>query len=231
MSNNKYLKLSLLLVCFIYDVRANDLEPLCVSEYEKTTVLIVGDSISKCYSNYICEYMPNGVSVYHNKTNALDSGSGRRRLDLWIDNRQWDLAYFNFGMHDIIHDRDGKPLCKSPECKLPRTSIDNYKQNLNAILFSLNKNVRSIVYAETTPFLPDVKDTQWHNEDVPIYNSAAAEVMKGKNIKVDDLYSVVVGKLSDIQVKNDVHFKPDGCRLLAKHVAETMKSTLNLNSD
>jgi hypothetical protein len=211
-----------LVIAFAKNAFANDLELLCLSGEPQKNILIIGDSISKCYSNNVCGYMPKGYAVYRNKNNALDSSSGRRRLDLWVDKRHWDLVYFNFGLHDIIHDRVIRPSCVDSECKLQRTSAESYKANLKSILFSLKKYSSNIVYATTTPFLPDVKGWLRVPGDVQLYNSMALEVMEGQQIIVDDLYSLMIDKLPELQVKEDVHFKPEGCKVLANQVAETI---------
>jgi acyl-CoA thioesterase-1 len=226
MLSKKTLAMAIAGVMLVQNALANDLELICPSDAPLKNILIIGDSVSKCYSSYICEYMPKDYAVFHNKNNALDSSSGRRRLDLWIDKRHWDLVYFNFGLHDIIHDRAIDKSCKDVSCKLQRTSVESYKANLKSILFSVKQYSSNVVYALTTPFLPDVKDSFWVSSDVPLYNAIAIEIMEGQGVPIDDLYSVVISNLQKIQVKQDVHFTPEGCKTLASRVAQTISGVL-----
>jgi lysophospholipase L1-like esterase len=212
------------------DTIKDDTELLCSSrEMSHKRVLLIGDSISKCYSNYVCNYLPKSITVFHNKTNANDTNSGLRRIKLWTGYNKWDLIYFNFGLHDIIRQGKDKSNCSTFNCKPNQTSIKKYSDNLKSLLNTLKKSSSKVIFATTTPFLPDVKDKFWIPEDVPLYNSIALKVMYDNKIKVDDLYSLVLNDLPKFQIKNDVHFKPDGCQLLARKVAETVLEAVSAN--
>lgn len=62
------------------------------------------------------------------------------------------------------------------------------------------------------------------------YNAAALRVMKKAGVAVNDLHALASSKLSEIQLPKNVHFTPEGSRLLAKQVADSIRNALAISS-
>ena len=59
-----------------------------------------------------------------------------------------------------------------------------------------------------------------------IYNQVALKIMNNNQIKVNDLYSSVLPKISDLQIPNNVHFKEKGSEFLANLVVKSIMESL-----
>ncbi|MDP6386111.1 MAG: SGNH/GDSL hydrolase family protein, partial [Planctomycetota bacterium] len=55
------------------------------------------------------------------------------------------------------------------------------------------------------------------------YNAAAWSVMSELGIPINDLYGFALTRLTEIQQPVNVHFTPEGSRLLAERVAEGVR--------
>jgi hypothetical protein len=50
--------------------------------------------------------------------------------------------------------------------------------------------------------------------------------MRENDVAIDDLYSFAKPQLAEIQLKANVHFSPEGSKILAKQVAKSIASAL-----
>lgn len=72
-------------------------------------VLLLGDSISVGYTDFVIGILLGKVDVYR----PLNNGGGYencegttkavKKLDAWLGDGRWDLIHFNFGLHDLKH--------------------------------------------------------------------------------------------------------------------------------
>ena len=84
------------------------------------------------------------------------------------------------------------------------------KRNLIEIIKKLKRTGAKLIFATTTPY-PDKLGKQMRSPGMPkIYNQVALKIMNNNQIKVNDLYSSVLPKISDLQIPNNVHFKEKG---------------------
>jgi len=170
-------------------------------------VLLIGDSISRSYTVSVRRALEGAANVHRAPANCGSTDRGLKYMDLWLDqgDGDWDVIYFNFG----IHDRN-KPA-------------DEYAANLQAVVERLQQTGATLIFARTTPFFneetPDVDASE------PI-NAVSDEVMGRLGVTVDDLHGAVVEQIADVQADDHTHFKAEGIALMAAHVAGTLRGAL-----
>ena len=170
-------------------------------------VLLIGDSISRSYTVSVRRLLEGVANVHRAPANCGATDRGLKYMDLWLDqgDGDWDLIYFNFG----IHDRNRAP--------------EEYAANLEALVERLRQTGATLIFARTTPF--ENKDVPGVDASEPI-NAVSDEVMARLGVTVDDLHGAVVEHLPDVQADDHTHFKAEGIALMAEHVAATIREAL-----
>ena len=171
----KQLKLSvllaLLLTCF------------AAKPYEVKRVLVIGDSISIGYTPFIKVALSADVEVSHNPGNGGSTLRGLESMEKWLDNKDWDVILFNFGLHDMVHkDSSGKYDVVNGTIAVP---LKEYRKNLEAIADKLNETTAKVIFVSTT-MVPEGASGR-KTASVPAYNEVALKVMKKKDIQLVDL--------------------------------------------
>ena len=187
-------------------------------------VLIIGDSISLGYTPYVVKMLEGVASVEHNKGNAGPTMRGLENIEEWIGNTPWDVIHFNWGLWDMYGWMyQGKE--RTPEI---------YEKNLETLVVRLEKTGARLIWATTTPVCPKPETkarTVVESTTELAYRDAALRVMKKHNIPVDDLYSVIAPVRDQYTLGDDnVHYKPEGSKLLAEQVVVHIKSALKEKS-
>jgi len=100
-----------------------------------------------------------------------------------------------------------------------------YKKQLQSLVEKLKASGAELVFATTTPYPAGVKPAR-KPSDAKVYNGIAVEIMKKEGVFVNDLYSKVEPRLSELQKPVNVHFLPEGSKVLGEAVAETIKKGL-----
>ena len=59
-----------------------------------------------------------------------------------------------------------------------------------------------------------------------IYNQVALKIINNNQIIVNDLYSLVLPKIIELQIPNNVHFKENGSKFLADLVVKSIMESL-----
>lgn len=170
-------------------------------------VLLIGDSVSRGYTQAVRKALAGKVNVHRAPANCGPTASGIKNLDVWLGNGNWDLIHFNFG----IHDRN--------------TPVADYTQRLKELILRMRKTKAKLVWASTTP-IPDTPDGKQTAASIVERNAAAAKVMKQHGILTDDLFSAITPHLAEMQNPKDVHFTTDGYNFLGKQVAECIAKAL-----
>ncbi|MHC4567011.1 MAG: GDSL-type esterase/lipase family protein [Planctomycetota bacterium] len=194
------------------------------AEPEPANVLIIGDSISIGYFKPVKEMLTGRATVVHNPGNATHSANGLAKLDEWLGETRWDVIHFNHGLHDLKYiDENGNnaPVEKGSQ-QIP---IGQYEKNLDEMVRRLRKTGAKLIFANTTP-VPDGTKIRLKG-DAKIYNVAAERVMKKHGIPVNDLYSFSIVRLDKIQRPANVHFFPEGSRLLGEQVTKEITKALD----
>ncbi|MBC8218511.1 MAG: SGNH/GDSL hydrolase family protein [Planctomycetes bacterium] len=187
-------------------------------------VLIIGDSISIGYFRPVQEMLEGRAIVEHNPGNAAHTANGLARLDEWLGDTKWDVIHFNHGLHDLKYiDEKGKNApAEQGKQQIP---IDQYEKNLDEMVRRLKKTGAKLIFANTTP-VPDGTGIRVKG-DAKIYNVAAERVMKKHGVPVNDLYSFSMARLEKIQRLRNVHFFPEGSRLLGEQVTKYILKVLD----
>lgn len=172
-------------------------------------LLIIGDSISRGYTQDVRRELAGKVNVHRAPANCGPTRSGLKSMDVWLGDGKWDAITWNFG----IHDRSTDPA--------------TYKQNLEVLLTRLKKTGAKLLWVRTTPPPPSgVNNENFTDAQCDQVNLLADELMKANAIPEVDLYALTKPKLSEIQNPNDVHFKPAGYSLMGAEVAKGVLSIL-----
>ncbi|UCF17912.1 MAG: SGNH/GDSL hydrolase family protein [Phycisphaerales bacterium] len=194
------------------------------TEPEPANVLIIGDSISIGYFKPVREMLAGRANVVHNPGNARHTGFGLARLDEWLGDTKWDVIHFNHGLHDLkyIDERGKNAPVEEGKQQIP---IKRYEKNLDELVTRLKKTGAKLIFANTTP-VPDGTKIRIKG-DAKRYNVAAERVMEKHGIPVNDLYSFSMARLEKIQRPANVHFTPEGSRLLGAQVTRQIIKALD----
>ena len=190
--------------------------------HQGKSVLIIGDSISIGYTPFIKTALSPNIEVAHNPGNGGSTLRGMESMDKWLDNRDWDVIVFNFGLHDMVHkDSSGKYDVVNGTIAVP---LKEYRKNLEAIADKLNETTAKVIFVTTT-MVPEGANGR-KTTSVPAYNEVALKVMKKKNIPVVDLYQPSLEIHPNNSKPKDVHYTPKGYELLAEILVMEIKEAL-----
>jgi acyl-CoA thioesterase-1 len=186
-------------------------------------VLLVGDSISMGYTLPVRDLLKGKANVHHPPANCGDTGRGLASLDKWLGDKKWDVIHFNFGLHDLKYLNE-KGQYVAPDQGKQVNPLAQYEKNLRQIVERLKKTGATIIWCSTTP-VPE--GSLGRVEDAEIaYNAVAAKVAAESGIAVDDLHALVKPRQAEVQLPHNVHFTPEGYKVLAKAVAASIERAL-----
>ena len=183
---------------------------------ELPRVLLIGDSISVGYTLPVREMLAGEANVHRACENCGATSRGVERVDAWIADGPWDVIHFNFGLHDLKIMEDGNH----------QVPIEQYEENLEQIVAKLQQTGAEVIWASTTPVPEGVGGPKRDPEDVTRYNGVAEAVMHAHRIPVDDLYEFALPQLEKIQMPKNVHFTPEGSKVLARQVVAAIRGAL-----
>lgn len=208
-------------------------------------VLLYGDSISIGYTPEVRSQLEQEANVYRIHQNGAYSSSVIPKFkdlhtamqDPLLDKPwtfDWDVIHFNFGLHDLsylvrkdINDRRGKDQRDKVNGQL-RTSINEYKENLESIIAYLHEIApdATLVFATTTP-VPEGEPGRFAG-DAARYNQAALEVLsKHPDVLVNDLYSFTKPNQPQWWSEpGNVHYNETGKTEQGRQVAAFIRETL-----
>jgi len=181
-------------------------------------VLLIGDSISMGYTLAVRDRVGDKANVHRPPTNCGSTLSGLAHLDDWLGDKPWDVIHFNFGLHDLKY-------LKEDQQNVPP---DKYENNLRRLVARMQQTGATIIFASTTPVPSRTKPSQYPRkpEDVPAYNEIAARIMSEQGIAVNDLYNLVLPRLDELQVPEDVHFRKAGSLVMAEQISAMIGDAL-----
>ena len=179
-------------------------------------VLLIGDSISIGYTPDVRELLKGKANVHRIPTNARMTKFGLDMIDDWLGEKPWDVIHFNWGLHDLRIEPDGKH----------QVPLEEYTRNLEALVKRLKKTKAALIWASTTPVPNERVKPPRRPDDVPRYNAAAGRIMERYGVGVNDLYAAALPHLAAMQIPDNVHFKPEGSRFLAERVAAAIVKAL-----
>lgn len=184
-------------------------------------VLLIGDSISVGYTTRVQEALKGKANVWRVPINGGSTLVGLENMEKWLSWRdKWDVIHFNFGLHDISREREGRPDV-SGTVKVP---VEQYAANLEKLVTELEKTGAKLIWATTTP-VPEDAAGRLKGDEVT-YNAAAAKVMQAHGVQINDLHGYILPRLDVAQKAPDVHFLDAGSQLLADQVAQQVLKAL-----
>ena len=198
---------------------------------ELPKILIIGDSISGGYFPFVKKNLIGKAKVFQptyidkkGKTKGCCGGTsqGVKEIENFLSNKKWDIIHFNFGLHDIKH-IDPVSGKNSKNLSHPhQASPEEYERNLIEIIKKLKRTGAKLIFATTTPY-PDKLGKQMRSPGMPkIYNKVALHIMYENEIKINDLYNLVLPRINEFQKTNNVHFNEEGSEFLAGHVIKSI---------
>ncbi len=187
-------------------------------------VLIIGDSISIGYTPFVEQALAPDVNIVHNPGNGGSTVRGVEKIDEWLDNREWDVILFNFGLHDLVH-KDENNKYDVHNGKLSVT-LKEYESNLEIIIARLRETTATLLFVTTT-MVPE-NSAGRRTGDPERYNEVALKVMKRNGIGVVDLYTPSLTIHPQNSKPGNVHYTPEGYSQLATHITDAIKSYLQI---
>ncbi len=179
-------------------------------------VLLIGDSISIGYTIPTRKLLAGKANVHRIPENGGPTTNGRKKLDKWLGSQKWDVIHFNWGLHDLKMDDQGKH----------QVPLADYEKNLRELVKRLKATDARLIWASTPP-VPDAKVSPPRKDrDVVAYNAAARKIMEEYGVAINDLYTFAHSQLGTIQRPANVHFTDAGSAALAGRVADSIKQAL-----
>ena len=180
-------------------------------------ILILGDSISMGYREFVRESL-------HGKAEVLFSEENGRfvKYTHWLSN-QWIRAN---GAPDIIHWNNGIwDMSVEPPLEGNFTPLPQYIWTLGRILQTLRDGgVGKVIFATTTYQKPGCANVR--QEDVDLYNDAARALMQREGIEINDLGAMVRPRIDELVCEDQVHLNEAGYRACAQRVVQLIEKYL-----
>jgi len=179
-------------------------------------VLLIGDSISMGYTIPVRKKLEGKANLHRIPMNGGPTTRGLSHIERWLGDSEWDVIHFNWGIHDLRHMDDGKR----------QVEPEDYERNLQALIKRLEKTGATLIWASTTPIPdPPLKPERTFGDETE-YNRIAASIMKEHGIAINDLHTYVLPRFSELQVPQDLHYRPEGSEVLAEKVSAVIAKTL-----
>jgi len=180
-------------------------------------VLLIGDSISIGYTLDVRALLKEKANVHRIPVNGGATEIGLANLKEWLGESEWDVIHFNFGLHDAKYASETEQ----------RASREQYVENLRLLVTQMRKTGAKLIFATTTPVPKGGVLTPTRRFDsIEARNELAVKLMQESDVAIDDLYAVAKPVMTTVGRPNDVHFAPEGYKLLAKAVAAAIEKEL-----
>lgn len=186
-------------------------------------VLLIGDSISMGYTIPTRTLLEGKANVHRIPVNGGPTTRGVEQLEKWLGTAPWDVIHFNFGLHDIKRVTDAGGAADTTASRR-QVELDAYRENLRVLVKRLKRTGARLIWCTTTPVPAGAKGRVPGDEVA--YNAAAAEVMHAEGVEINDLHAFAVPRMAEIGKPADVHYTPQGSRVLAEQVAKRIETAL-----
>jgi lysophospholipase L1-like esterase len=191
-------------------------------------VLLLGDSIRMGYDEFVRDDLKGRCEVLYD-----EEDNGRfSSYTLWQANQMFK----KYGKVDVVHWNNGywDMNVESPMTEAMHP-VDEYVHFLKRIISLIRANGADIIFATTTPILErekieksEMKDIiGYDNEWVRKYNSAATDLMKSENIRIDDLYTLCLEDKNYYKCPDMLHLTEQGYRKCAEKASKMILEVLD----
>jgi hypothetical protein len=197
-------------------------------------VLILGDSISMAYTRDVRDLLAGKANVFRpmqadgrRPMNCGETRMGLQHIDAWLGDQRWSVIHFNWGLWDLCYRHpDSKTQGNRDKVKgalsVPQKE---YRANLEQLVLRLKATGAKLIWASTTA-VPEGEAGRFAGDEVT-YNAIARDIMARHGVATNDLHAITKGFGGRHSAgPADVHFTPEGSRILATAVAESVARTL-----
>lgn len=199
-------------------------------------VLLMGDSVSIAYTLDLRSELAGVANLHRPPANcgSTKTALGSYGLVRWLPDpkEKWDVIHFNHGLHDLSYrfaddrDRNDQGEYASPanggHQNVPPVE---YEKNLRQIIARLKQTGARLIFASTTP-VPESDAAKYVEDSELPYNEIAKKVMTEEGVTWNDLWSLVKPRQAELQIPRNVHFQAAGSKLMARQVAEQIRTAL-----
>ncbi len=175
------------------------------------------------YGYHLKNLMKDKAEVYAPDVNCMFAQNTLRFVHEWKlalnTGDDVDVVYWNNGLWDVQRLLGDEPL--TPLEEYGKLLVRIYKRI--SVIFPKAK----VIFALTTPVIEELThpDGPFFNSDIDLYNQKAIEVLKPLGVEIDALNSVAK-EVQKNHFLDAAHYKPEGARLLANHIAKIIKDLL-----
>ena len=200
-------------------------------------VLLIGDSTQIRYYPLVKKALEGKANVYRivelapqrlhslfyggpllQPVNGSSTKRGQERLNEWLGDKRWDVIHFNWGLHDLVKSEQGMV-----DHLLLADAAQEYQNTLQPLFERMEETGAQLIFAMTTPVPPE---SGYVPGVVEALNKAGKSMAEEHGVMINDLYSVVLPQLTEVQNRNDVHFNESGTRMLASGVTSSILMAL-----
>ena len=198
--------------CHMWHNHSN-LSPEAASEHKR--VLFIGDSITNgsfgaCSKIMEEEYKNCPLSFSYLVTSkGIDNPDLMREIDYMLSSFKYDYIHFNNGLHGM-----GIPVDEYESC---------YHEIVDLLLTKITPDKLALM--TVTPLTHGGDTTKWRNETVDVRNEAVRRIAAKYSLKIDDIYSVVMGR-SELRVEDGYHYNDEGKQVIARAKADFVMENL-----
>jgi hypothetical protein len=181
-------------------------------------VMLIGDSIRMGYQARVAGLLAGKAAVTGPDENCRFSAYTLFNLSTWVTDDDYDVIQWNNGQWDTCYMPDGRT----------HTSLAAYLELQERIAAVLRKKAGRLIFATTTPVRPEQFTSgaihPRRDEDIREYNAAAAELLGGLGVEINDLHAPVSEDVGRYISEDMVHLTEAGNDLCARRVAAAVDS-------
>ena len=195
---------------------------MLIKERKKPSVLLLGDSISLGYREFVKADLEGVMNVYYPPEDGRFAAYTFRALYEWTRDcdfpKDMDFVYWNNGLWDTARIFGDEP----------QTSLHDYEIMISRVYQRLKYlfPTARIIFATTTPVIEDLFDKEVSyclNDDIKKYNEAAKQVVLKSGGIVHDLYGNGIETYPRQVYQDAIHFLPQASQFIAQNISAVLK--------
>lgn len=194
-------------------IQPADLYP--VADPSLPRVLLIGDSIMNGYAPFVISELKGQVNIVRLVAFGMIGGNDATAAAFCAKLKDGDYAliHYNDGLHSLP----------------PRITDEQFGVGLIAMLKHLKTATPRVIWASTTP-APDRNNTlgpESQNATVITRNEMSKQIAADLGVPVNDLYGLVIADREKLQGFANLHFTPEGSKLMADQIAAKIVEALS----
>ena len=157
---------------------------------QKPNVLIIGDIVSQEPARAASTVLKDRVNVVFGKNGIWDSSTALANFEKLLDDKKWDLIYFNFGLNEIMHKDPATKGIRAMHKDVGGVRVstpEQYEKNLKELLKRFKARGSKVIWGSTTPVTSS--DGILFAGDEIEYNKIAARVMNSSSVPIVDMHA------------------------------------------